>query len=206
MLPLLFVAVAAAAAHAASGAAAADDDSPAWKQWKVAQARHYAGQREESARRAVFTHNLALINAHNAAADRGEHRCRARSHCHVVLPLIHVMPDSLTYSIPLHLKRPCDRTLGEHSFWLAANQFADMNHSQWVAQHGLVPHPQPAGGLLLGHPATQPRDAAPAASAGLPPSPPPPTGRQTDPVDWTDAGTCKRPGGCVTPVKNQGYC
>jgi hypothetical protein len=37
---------------------------------------------------------------------------RARSHCRFVLPLIHFIPDSLTYSIPLFLKRQCDRTLG----------------------------------------------------------------------------------------------
>jgi hypothetical protein len=37
---------------------------------------------------------------------------RARSHCRFVLPLIHVTPDSLTYPVPLFLKRRCDRTLG----------------------------------------------------------------------------------------------
>jgi hypothetical protein len=37
---------------------------------------------------------------------------RARSHCRFVLPLIHFIPDSLTYSVPLYLKRQCDRTLG----------------------------------------------------------------------------------------------
>jgi hypothetical protein len=36
---------------------------------------------------------------------------RARSHCRFVLPLIHVIPQSLTYSVPLFLKRRCDRTL-----------------------------------------------------------------------------------------------
>jgi hypothetical protein len=30
---------------------------------------------------------------------------RARSHHHFVLPLIHFTPDSLTYSIPLFMKR-----------------------------------------------------------------------------------------------------
>jgi hypothetical protein len=34
----------------------------------------------------------------------------ARSHCRFILPL---KPDSLTYSVPLLLKRQCDRTLGE---------------------------------------------------------------------------------------------
>ena len=33
----------------------------------------------------------------------GEHR--ARLHCRFVLPLIHFIPDSLTYSVPLILKR-----------------------------------------------------------------------------------------------------
>ena len=37
---------------------------------------------------------------------------RARSHCRSVLTLIHFIPDSLTYSVPLLLKRQCDRTLG----------------------------------------------------------------------------------------------
>jgi hypothetical protein len=37
---------------------------------------------------------------------------RARSHCRSVLPLIHCIPDSLTYSVPLFMKRRCDRTLG----------------------------------------------------------------------------------------------
>jgi hypothetical protein len=37
---------------------------------------------------------------------------RARSHCHFARPLVHFTPDSLTYSVPLFLKRQCDRTLG----------------------------------------------------------------------------------------------
>jgi hypothetical protein len=38
---------------------------------------------------------------------------KARSHCRfVLLPLIHFIPESLTYSVPLFLKRQCDRTLG----------------------------------------------------------------------------------------------
>ena len=40
---------------------------------------------------------------------------RARSHCRFVLPLVRFIPDSLTYSVPLFLKRQCDRTLGESS-------------------------------------------------------------------------------------------
>jgi hypothetical protein len=37
---------------------------------------------------------------------------RARSHCRFAPPLIHFIPYSLTYSVPLFLKRQCDRTLG----------------------------------------------------------------------------------------------
>jgi hypothetical protein len=35
-----------------------------------------------------------------------------RSHWRLVLPLIHVVPGSLTYSVPLFLRRQCNRTLG----------------------------------------------------------------------------------------------
>ena len=37
---------------------------------------------------------------------------RVRLHCRFVLPLINCTPESLTYSVPLFLKRQCDRTLG----------------------------------------------------------------------------------------------
>ena len=36
---------------------------------------------------------------------------RVRSHCRFVLPLIHFIPFSLRESVPLFLKRQCDRTL-----------------------------------------------------------------------------------------------
>jgi hypothetical protein len=36
----------------------------------------------------------------------------ARSRCRFAPPLIHSIPDSLTYSVPLFLKRKCDRTPG----------------------------------------------------------------------------------------------
>jgi hypothetical protein len=36
-------------------------------------------------------------------------------HCRFVRPLINFIPDSLTYSVPLFLKRQCDRTLGNSS-------------------------------------------------------------------------------------------
>ena len=38
-------------------------------------------------------------------------RPRARSHCRFAPPLIHFITDLLTYSVPLFLKRQCDRTL-----------------------------------------------------------------------------------------------
>jgi hypothetical protein len=37
---------------------------------------------------------------------------RARSHCRFVPPLNHFIPESITYSVPLFLKRHCDRTVG----------------------------------------------------------------------------------------------
>jgi hypothetical protein len=37
---------------------------------------------------------------------------RARSHCRFVLPFVHLIPDSRTYSVPLVLERQCDRTPG----------------------------------------------------------------------------------------------
>jgi hypothetical protein len=46
---------------------------------------------------------------------------RARSHCCLAPPLIHFIPESLTYSVPLFLKRQCDRTPGDvwkgSSYW-----------------------------------------------------------------------------------------
>ena len=39
-------------------------------------------------------------------------RCRARSHRRLVLPLVRFILDPLTCSVPLFLKRQCDRTLG----------------------------------------------------------------------------------------------
>jgi hypothetical protein len=50
-----------------------------------------------------------------AAATRGQ--LRARSHYRFVLPLTHVIPDSLTYPVPLFLKRQCDQTLGQRQRW-----------------------------------------------------------------------------------------
>jgi hypothetical protein len=42
----------------------------------------------------------------------GRGAARSRSHCRFVLQRIHFVPYSLTYSVPLFLKRQCDRTLG----------------------------------------------------------------------------------------------
>ena len=42
---------------------------------------------------------------------RGRRKARARSHCRFARPLIHFIPDLRTYSVPLFLKRHCDRTL-----------------------------------------------------------------------------------------------
>jgi hypothetical protein len=49
-------------------------------------------------------HSLSMVTIHGGD--------RARSHYRFVLPLICSIPDSLTYSVPLFLKRQCDRTLG----------------------------------------------------------------------------------------------
>jgi hypothetical protein len=49
---------------------------------------------------------------------------RARSHCRFVPPLMHFIPDLLTYSSPLFLKRQCDRTLGHVSAQLKQATFA----------------------------------------------------------------------------------
>jgi hypothetical protein len=61
-------------------------------------------------------HARGLRHARGAAAagptGRGRGGPRARSHCRFVPPLIHFIPDSLTYLVPLFLKRQCDRTLG----------------------------------------------------------------------------------------------
>ena len=53
-----------------------------------------------------------MVIAHNSAGTNGG-KSRARSHCRFVLPPIHLIPESLTYSVPLLLKRQCDRTLGK---------------------------------------------------------------------------------------------
>jgi hypothetical protein len=53
-----------------------------------------------------------LAAQRTAAAEAAQGDARARSHCRFVPPLIHCIPDLLTYSVPLFLKRQCDRTQG----------------------------------------------------------------------------------------------
>ena len=52
----------------------------------------------------------APVPAMLAATEHG--LLRARSPRRFVLPIIHFIPDFLTYLVPLYLKRQCDRTLG----------------------------------------------------------------------------------------------
>ena len=61
---------------------------------------------------------LGVVHTHErvsedpeAAAGRGG-ACRAQSRYRFVLPLIRFIPESLTYLVPLCLKRQCDRTPG----------------------------------------------------------------------------------------------
>ena len=51
--------------------------------------------------------------------------------CTAALPLIHFIPESLTYSVPLFLRRQCDRTLGK-----APGQYQHEAHdSAWLGAH-----------------------------------------------------------------------
>ena len=52
-------------------------------------------------------------NGCTADLEEREVRHRVRSRCRFVLPRIHFMRDPLTCSVPLYLKRRCDRTLGQ---------------------------------------------------------------------------------------------
>jgi hypothetical protein len=89
---------------------------------------------------------------------------RARSHCRFALPLIHFIPDSLTYSVPLFLERQCDRTLGAKRWLVGPPLLASGSHryrwrdtaqtpasglTEFVVQAGQVPHcpkaPDPRG-------------------------------------------------------------
>jgi hypothetical protein len=55
---------------------------------------------------------LAPVPRGDPARRRRRGTARARSHCCFVPPLIRSIPDSLTYSVPLFLKRQCGRILG----------------------------------------------------------------------------------------------
>ena len=86
----------------------------------------------------LLSDNAILPGAHGCEdpflwrSERGFHRrgvrvltrrggLWARSHCRFVLLLIQFIPDLLTYSVPLFLKRQCDRTLGGGESRLAAH-------------------------------------------------------------------------------------
>ena len=59
--------------------------------------------------------SLKVRRAHDRRRRRRRGARRPRSHCRFVSPLIHFIPDSLTYSVPPLLKRQCDRTPGARS-------------------------------------------------------------------------------------------
>ena len=73
-------------------------------------------------------------------------RTRARSHCRFVLPLIHFIPDSLRYSVPLFLKRQCDRTL-----WRTGRPecLSPRLRARCLNARGTKPPARPAGGTHL---------------------------------------------------------
>ena len=53
---------------------------------------------EREARRVAEPDRLVQLVLHGARPPRGDHR--AQSNCRLVLPLIHFIPDLLTYSMP----------------------------------------------------------------------------------------------------------
>ena len=58
--------------------------------------------------------DAAVLRGYIFKQMRGPSACaktRARSHCRVAPPLVQFIPDSLTYSVSLYLKRHCDRAL-----------------------------------------------------------------------------------------------
>jgi hypothetical protein len=63
---------------------------------------------------------LERVVARGATSGRGD--VRARSPCRFVLPLIHFIN-----SVPLFLKRQCDRTLGDDNEATAATTIARFN-------------------------------------------------------------------------------
>jgi hypothetical protein len=100
-----------------TGAATADTDAPTPQQ----ESPGHVDESEVLARQAQQLASLLRESAGDvlvyAAADLGPETDavtpRARSHCRFAPPLIHFIPESLTYSVPLFLKRQCDRTLGD---------------------------------------------------------------------------------------------
>jgi cathepsin L len=79
--------------------------------------------------------------------------------------------------------------MGEHTFWLTLNEWADLTHAEWMQQVGLPP-------LTT---VTTKTEHSPTTLTGQPLF-------ERTKVDWTSPETCKQPAGCVSPVKNQGYC
>ena len=63
--------------------------------------------------RGHYVSRVRIGSSHPSSSPRS--RRRARSHCRVAPPLIRVIPDSLTYSAPLCLRRRCGRTLAHRS-------------------------------------------------------------------------------------------
>ncbi len=81
---------------------------------------------------------------------------------------------------------------GNHTFWMALNEWTDLTHREWVEQMMMRPT------ALQPHPSSRPV----AASAHRDPH----VRQVPAKVDWTSGDTCKQASGCVTSVKNQGYC
>jgi hypothetical protein len=52
------------------------------------------------------------VRRHRVRQRQPASQPRARLHCPFALPIIHFIPDLLTYSVPLFLKRQGDRTIG----------------------------------------------------------------------------------------------
>ena len=85
----------------------------------------------------------------NHAADglpRVRGRPRARSHCRLVLPLIHLAPDSLTHPAPPFLKRQCDRTPGRRLHHILRDYAAQLAALVRPAGDGAPEHPDAHGG------------------------------------------------------------
>jgi hypothetical protein len=64
----------------------------------------------------------------------------ARSYCRFVLPLIHFIPESLTYSVPIFLKRQCDRTPGKDAAGHVAPHEAVQTIMQQLSANGDLGH------------------------------------------------------------------